>query len=42
MKKVIRQQDEKLNSHQIAQNIPDGWVEPNTEISNLLKYQNGK
>ena len=36
---IIRQQDEKLNSHQIAHNIPDGWAEPNTEISNLLKYQ---
>ena len=35
---ITRQQDEKLNSHQIAHNIPDGWVEPNTEISNLLKY----
>jgi Ca-activated chloride channel family protein len=38
--KVIRKQDEILNSHQIAQNIPDGWVEPNKEISSLLKYQN--
>ena len=37
---IIRLQDEKLNSHQIAQNIPDGWEEPNKEISNLLKFQN--
>ena len=34
---IIRLQDEKLNSHQIAQNIPDGWEEPNKEISNLMK-----
>jgi Ca-activated chloride channel family protein len=37
---ITRQASDNLNSHQIAHNIPDGWVEPNIEISNLLKYQN--
>ena len=33
---IARQQSEKLNSFQIPQNIPKGWVEPNTKISSLL------
>ncbi len=33
---ITRQQSEKLNSFQIPQNIPEGWVEPNSKISSLL------
>ena len=33
---IARQQSEKLNSFLIPQNIPEGWVEPNTKISSLL------
>jgi len=33
---IAREQSEKLNSFQLPQNIPDGWVKPNNKISSLL------
>ena len=39
--KISRQEDEKLTSHQIAQNIPDGWIDPNL-IKNLSSNNNNQ
>ena len=39
--KISRQEDKILTSHQIAQNIPDGWIEPNL-INNLSSNNNNQ